>query len=271
MVKESMLNLFLLLFSTLGFSKAFLIGGTVAQPKDYPATVMIDGCTAAKIGPRSFLTAAHCVLDPDTNRLAPTQSPNAKIVIKSHATAALLATIENVYVHPSYSTELARLIRERGHRNGVSFIASDVAIIKVKETTAQIDEAQLDFSAIGVGETVVIGGYGCEDRSIMSSVQLDRYKIAEVRTIANPNLARDPYGRNTSRVMTFNFLTAGKKLDEKSASICPGDSGGPVYRKSDGALIGVNSQYLFNDRSSISYANTHTRLSRIRAWIQSVP
>lgn len=38
-----------------------LINGQIADRKDYPATIWIGNCTAAVVGPRTVLTAAHCV------------------------------------------------------------------------------------------------------------------------------------------------------------------------------------------------------------------
>lgn len=38
-----------------------LIGGTVVNRADYPATIWIGNCTASLVGPRTVLTAAHCV------------------------------------------------------------------------------------------------------------------------------------------------------------------------------------------------------------------
>lgn len=38
-----------------------LIGGTVADPKDWPASPWVGNCSSTLIGPRTLLTAAHCV------------------------------------------------------------------------------------------------------------------------------------------------------------------------------------------------------------------
>ena len=59
-------------------------------------------------------------------------------------------------------------------------------------------------------------------------------------------------------------IAAAGAPDAGVASICPGDSGGPVYRD-DGTqtkIVGVNSYYDFapSDTQGISFANWHTRL-----------
>ena len=43
------------------------------------------------------------------------------------------------------------------------------------------------------------------------------------------------------------LLTPGRSLDSAEASLCPGDSGGPVYRddRRGGTVVGINSYYSF--------------------------
>lgn len=272
MLKALMNKWFLILFfsSTL-LAETNLIGGRVATISDYPSTVSIAGCTASKIGPRLILTAAHCVLDHETNRLDRTVNPGTKTLLKFNLTQFTEVTIENIYIHPSYTNLVKNRLAQKRTTIDVGFSAYDIAVIKIKETTRAIPEAQMDFSETLVGEEVEIGGFGCEDRAFLGTVNFHRYKISTTKVIPNPDLKKDPYGRNLSRVSEFNFLTPGKKKDSREASICPGDSGGPVYRKSDGAVLGVNSQYLFTDKSSVSYANVHARLGPVRSWILSIP
>ena len=55
---------------TLASRAEALIGGSLAGPDQFRTTVgFADVCTAAKVGPRLFLTAAHCVAVPRPGRL----------------------------------------------------------------------------------------------------------------------------------------------------------------------------------------------------------
>jgi hypothetical protein len=59
-------------------------------------------------------------------------------------------------------------------------------------------------------------------------------------------------------------VTAGHAQDEAFASLCLGDSGGPLYRpdRADPRVVGVNSDYSFRDQSGVSWTDWHTRTSR---------
>lgn len=47
-----------------------LVRGKAAAPSQFPATVVIRwGCTAAKVGPKHLLLAAHCVHDHEVNQV----------------------------------------------------------------------------------------------------------------------------------------------------------------------------------------------------------
>ncbi|HXH30782.1 MAG TPA: trypsin-like serine protease [Bacteriovoracaceae bacterium] len=72
-----------------------------------------------------------------------------------------------------------------------------------------------------------------------------------------------------------NILTPGKSKDKNAASLCIGDSGGPVLFK--GNLVGINTNYTFNDfnkegysLSGISFYNMHSRVSRVRTWLSKI-
>src|SRR5690606_31297364 len=50
------------LYPQLSFAQSInLIGGTVADPNDWPASPWVGNCSSTLIGERVLLTAAHCV------------------------------------------------------------------------------------------------------------------------------------------------------------------------------------------------------------------
>ena len=73
-------------------------------------------------------------------------------------------------------------------------------------------------------------------------------------------------------------ITPGKRGVRTSASLCPGDSGGPLYRTNGRAdtIVGVNAYYSFapeaEDPKRVSVTNWHTRLDTdarngVGAWL----
>ena len=55
-----------------------LVGGHVATEAEYPSTVSLGGCTGVKVGPRHFLSAAHCFGDLSISQLSVSADNNAQ-------------------------------------------------------------------------------------------------------------------------------------------------------------------------------------------------
>jgi hypothetical protein len=165
----------------------------------------------------------------------------------------------------------------------------DVALIVLTEESAsridQLPITPIDPTPVSDGEPVWIMGYGCEqgvDAAVLYPEGNPRLKAVETATLAADSLIHDgmfiPAGR-AGQIHGRYTVTAGKLLDETSASLCPGDSGGPVYRQDGAAIIGVNAMYSFvprwRDLDRIAYTNWHTRLDdrttfAIGAWLQQL-
>jgi len=115
---------------------------------------------------------------------------------------------------------------------------------------------------------------------------LGRFKLASASTIPVSEIR--PYEGKMSdeqeAAMGASYLiTPGHAQDEKSASLCLGDSGGPLYLadESDPRVVGVNSNYSFktpedeSDLGGVSWADWHTRTSLgsgngIGEWLRSL-
>ncbi len=222
-------------------------------------------CTASKISKDVFIIAAHCVVNFDRNQIKSEFAERSRISLRNSVVTSDV-TIKKVLVHPLYLREMKE--REGYYKLETGFEATDVAMVKINESTPQIPIAKLDFGTVLPNEKIWIGGYGCEvsgNKSIPHSTP--KLKMALVSAI-HPSQVKNKYGNGSPiSAATYNFYTSGKMHDLKSASLCPGDSGGPVYR--NGAVVGINSNYFFIDRSGISFANIHAKLNVISSWLQS--
>jgi hypothetical protein len=261
-----------------------LIGGSPATSDQFRSTVGFGGvCTAAKVGPRHFLTAAHCVAVPRPGRLDPIPDPfppNDGIAEKYLPGSPLLIewglnvddpdqaelTITRTSIHPSWWE--CPLCQEPS-RNA----AADIALVEIAEDTAQIPEASVELDRIGVGVPVVKVGWGCEVTTAVppgTPVQLDRFKLDETVTIVPSEVQRHESrisDEQLARIDASYVITAGRDQNPNDASLCMGDSGGPLYLtdNSDPRVVGVNSDYTFRaDQPApggISWTDWHTRTS----------
>lgn len=248
----------------------FLIGGIeVVEASLFTATIIINEnrCTGSKVGEHLFLTAAHCLVDRENGGVSPRFLPGETITLKTHYLKEwIVLTMKQVFIHPSYQEKLVERIQAGHSTHEIAYEAFDIAFFTVYETTQSIGAAQLDFNDVLVGEELTLGGYGCEDASYQKPKR-EKYKIHHTVVVSD---------QNKSDIEKFNFFTPGKRYHIREASICPGDSGGPVYRYDEDFLspllvVGVNSQYLFRGpQKKISYLNLHTRISYVKNWIQAI-
>ncbi len=261
-----------------------LIGGRAAGAGQFPSTVTIKGeCTATKVAPRRLLTAAHCVLDPATvsirypagSRLSVAHDPSKGYVdvevaaVRVHP--AWLKACEDAYCAASSVT--ARLD------------APDVAVIELATDLADVPSASVDFEPLGSGERVTLLGFGCTAGVLVpdarESVTLE---YAETRLVSAERAVHEGsavLAADVPQVAGIYSLTSGPGAAKARAGLCPGDSGGALYRKRDGRLVvvGVNSNYTLGpeakDKVGLPITNWHTRLdgaSRhdVAGWLKSL-
>lgn len=269
-------------------SKADLIGGHVATSEEFQATLLIKGnCTAALVGPRHVLTAAHCV----TAGEAPKFAPGAKIEISSSRGTGSFAleagtpavfksyTVEKAHVDPAYE---ATCVGDLAAKCGKSYVSgrteiADVALIVLKEEIESAAEAAVDLSPVAVGDRVVMAGYGCEI-GVLAGWNYDnqRLRVAETSIVPFDAAIHDgsfifEEDRGSALTETMdgiysvtpgpNFVDGGTDAGE-SGGLCPGDSGGPLYR-ADGkglTVVGVHSTYTFSTGFAFPVDATHTVL-----------
>jgi len=266
-----------------------LIGGQPADAEHYRATVGIgNSCTAAKVGPRLFLTAAHCVAVGRAPRNFPLPEgyPSNHGVHDDYLPGKKLSmywgldarddqrgefTIASTTIHPSWWE-----CPECPEPTRMGDIAADIAVIEVKEETPQIPEARVELGTIATGTAVVKVGWGCEERTNVdaTTVQLGRLKTVKTALVSSSEIQRyeTRMSDEQAEAMAASYLvTPGRAQDDQEASLCLGDSGGPLYLldrgESRSRIVGVNSDYSFqevqdpDDLGGVSWLDWHTRTS----------
>jgi hypothetical protein len=271
-----------------------LIGGHVATDAEYPATLLIKGlCTATKVGPRHILTAAHCVSGPE----APYFVSGATIEVTSDKGIGAFAhdasveagqldggaspfktyTIDETHLEPNWVAKCTGDLQCGKSYVSCRTAVADVALVVVREPIETAAEASIDLSPVEVDDRVVIAGYGCEDGvGAWWNYDNQRLRVAETRAISFDNTIHTgsvifEEDRNTPLARTMdgiyvitpgpNFADGGDDASD-SGGLCPGDSGGPLYRLDGKGLtvVGVHSSYTFSTGFSFALDGGHTVL-----------
>jgi hypothetical protein len=236
-----------------------LIGGSQASSDLWPSTIYLGtGCTAARVSTRSILTAAHCVMLKGDDTLYPYARyeywegqtiyfTNSRVLDGSATWYS--ATVRGIRIHPTFREACDPHCHFDVSLNEPH--APDVAIILTEEVLpAEIPAAYISTSVVSSGDQLTIMGYGCEQSVWKGGGGRLKYEVTAARHI-------DHFDLKQNYIPTWGLEDA-----PSEASICPGDSGGPVYRgTSMTKIVGVNAFYLFDDRESgVSSTNLHTRL-----------
>ncbi len=225
-----------------------------------------DLCTASKIGPESFLTAAHCF---DNHKI---YSVMLSAASKNPDFEFEPIFISKVNIHPSYKSD-----------EETNFAQSDIAIVTVKPSTdfSKLNSLKLSFKDVASNTSVQIWGFGCQE----SLNKLDSYypikKSFETTVEEKSSLMSvggylgETIAKMVDDIFNSNFSTPGRAKSDKEASFCFGDSGGPVLQ--NGKIIGVNAEAFMADLnekgespSGISYLNQHTRISSLKKWFLEI-
>ncbi len=156
---------------------------------------------------------------------------------------------------------------------------SDVALFIVKTETPQIPVININFSPLVVGDEVSMVGAGCT-RDIEPGGRGEmRYALTNI--LSHEALVhRHSLYRNIAEITgQSDWVTPGYGVSARNASLCPGDSGGPMLSKNasgEWEIAGIAADYTFNGPyrdGNVTVTNLHTRLddeslNDIGGWIR---
>ncbi|MBX3191116.1 MAG: trypsin-like serine protease [Labilithrix sp.] len=265
-----------------------LIGGKPATVADFPATLYLkDGCTAAKVAPKRVLTAAHCVVDPATVSIV--YPAGAKLALARDGKSFVEHEVAAVHVHPSWMRACEETYCASSSATAL-MDAADVAVIELTRDLDGVPEAAIDPAPLAPGDAVVVLGFGCTEgvlapdahgrSSVPRSLAYADTRVVDARRAIHEG---SPVGADALPRVTGSYaMTPGPAFGKGgSAGLCPGDSGGPLYRRAGGELLvaGINANYTLRpeaeDTVGLPVTNWHTRLDAksrhgIASWLASV-
>ena len=191
-------------------------------------------CSGVVVGPRAVLTAAHCVTRAEAMRLH-YRGPDG---------APVLLPVSRVAVHPGFVPD--------GKQRRV--VTIDMALVEAAAPLpARFTPAALDAGeAVKVGDALTLTGFGLgREGEAKSSGTFRAGRIA----------AREPL----SRIL----LWAHDPL-LKGTGACVGDSGGPIFSQSTGAVVAISAWADGDARHFCGELTQGVLVAPQRAWIEKV-
>ena len=127
--------------------------------------------------------------------------------------------------------------------------APDVAVIDLATDLADVPAASIDSEALAAGDRVTLIGFGCTAGVLVPDArERVTLKYADTRLVPADRAVHDGsavLAADVPQVAGIYSLTSGPGAAKARAGLCPGDSGGALYKKRDGQLVvvGVSSNY----------------------------
>ena len=262
--------LFVLITLSSAFAQNKLINGLPVGDKFQGVGMFNMGCTITKVGPRQFISAAHCI-----GKTLPTLA----LSFKTHSGRV---SVTSFHIHPTWTKDCGSF-HCTGHEVGSDRMTpgrSDVVFINVKEETPSIPVIPVHFDELHTGTEVVMVGGGCTRSVEPGGYGKMRYAVTNLISPDHLTHEHSLY-RNIAEITgQSNWITPGYDVSTVNASLCPGDSGGPLLTKINGdwKIVGIAADYTFNGRyqdGAPTITNLHTRLddqslNSIGKWIRDV-
>lgn len=227
-------------------NEPMLRGGRVATTAQWPASFYAvfqtprgrASCTSALIGPKVMMTAAHCI------------PSNGSVSFIFTGTAYRMSCS----AHPGWLTG--------------SDPSADYALCKLVDNFSP--PAGFRFESVDTrpmqsmtNQSIILTGFGCISDAVADTRTDGKYRIGlntVDETSASTAPRRDPRYYSAQGNQKNNLFTT-----DTGANVCPGDSGGPAFRRTattgtgeylQRKIVGVNSRVFYRDSQRRTYGSS---------------
>lgn len=288
------------LVSLIGWAQSTprLVGGLPADER-FPAVFLFSEfresftdsfCTAAKISPSLFLTAAHCVLESNQKSwYFPEHSKSGSRYYYSFGRdlskpiGVFPLVIKKVFIHPLLQNCLNKGKYFPAQCQVKKLPNPDLAIVSVEPGTGPFFDSPalpIDFTPNKAGDEIILAGYGAQEDGDLSPPML-KYGYSKVAT--PEELEKATHDTSAAEMgflqQGFYFGSLGPLFNSLYPNLGSGDSGGPVIKENPDRIVGVNSSAVCVDEApndcEITGNNFFTRIDSkatipVDRWIKDV-